>query len=153
MKEDIRKANLADGWRHGVCSQHYHVQRLQSENGEWLDLRHYDAQMFVLNARDALIIVTRHERILQGLVPMQNAVGSSVRKIHGVDYCISACDGKRIVTQDFFHEFKQTVLLRQSDVLPWQLRPLQGMLFTLRPLNDILDVQTFGAINGAQFCC
>ncbi len=141
--------------RHGVCSQRYHVQRLKDQSGEWLDLQHYDAQMVALNIREALVIVTRHEKVLGGLVPMQNIVGCSVRKIRGIEYCISACDGRRVITQDFFHEFKRTpAQLRNVDLSPWQLFAADGgTLFTLRPLDDLLEVKSFGAVNGAQFCC
>ncbi len=145
-------STVADG-RNGLCSQHYYIQRFQEEAGGWLDLRKFDAQMVPLNARDALLMVTRHEKVLAGIVPMQNALGASSRRIRAVEYFISACDGSRIVTQDFLHKFKIPVQLRQPDPLAWRLRAIQGLLFTLRPLDDILDVRTFGAIQGAQFCC
>lgn len=142
-----------NGWRHGVCGQHYHIQRLKAENGSWIDLRPFDAQMFVLTIRDALVIVTRHEKILRGIVRLQDAAGSSARRIKGIEYCISACDGKRVVTEDFEHEFKRPVMIRQPDVMGWHLAPIQGPLFTTRRLDEILETRCFGSITGAQFCC
>ncbi len=140
--------------RHGVCSQHYHVQRLKTENGTVIDLRKFDAQMFPMDKNHAFMVATRHERILSGLILLSVVAGSSARMIKSIEYCISACDGERVVTQDFFHEFKRSVLLRQPEGLEsWRLAPTQGPLFTLRPLNDILRVKSFGKINGAQFCC
>ncbi len=153
MPNNIEPSALSDSGRHGVCSQHYHVQRVQ-QNGGWLDLQRYDAQLFVLGQRSAMIAVTRHERILNGLVRLQDASGWPALRIGAIEYCISACDGKRVVTQDFLHKFKRGVMLRQMDGgEPWRLQTIQGLLFTLRPLNDILKVSSFGNISGAQFCC
>jgi hypothetical protein len=141
-----------NGWRNGVCGQHYHVQRLKS-GGAWLDLRKFDAQMFVLDPSNGIIVVTRNEKILGGLVRLQDAAGSSARRIEAIEYCISACDGRKVITEDFLHDFKRPVVLRQPDLAPWHLAPIQGKLFTLRPLNDILTARSFGQMNGAQFCC
>ena len=152
MKNLQSTVPVTTGWRHGLCSQHYYIQRFQEESGGWLDLRRFDAQLVPLNARDALLTVTRHEKILSGIVPMQNVIGGVSRRIRAVEYCISACDGSRIVTQDFLHKFKIPVKLEQPDSV-WRLSPVHGLLFTLRPLNDILDVRSFGAVQGAQFCC
>lgn len=143
-----------NGWRHGFCSQHYHVQRLQCTAGEWIDFRKLDAQLFPSDRYSALLMVTRNERILAGIVPIREVTDAAVRIVKAIEYCISACDGRRVVTQDFVHTFKNAVGLRQPDrLLPWTITPATGNLFTLRPLNDILQVSSFKKVNGAQFCC
>jgi hypothetical protein len=150
----MKKTMNNNGWRHGFCSQHYHLQRAQTTSGDWLDFRKVDAQFFPMDRESALVFVTRHEQILKGIVSLKETTGSRVRLIKEIEYCISACDGRRVVTQDFHHPFKRPVELRQVGFLPWRMVPFAGgNLFTLRPLNDILQVNSFRKVNGAQFCC
>lgn len=154
----------SNGFREGFCAQHYHVQRFKVSGGSWLDLLKLDAQFFPDGRDRALVLVTRHDKVLDGIAKLRAIAGRSPVHVEAIEYCISACDGRRVVTQDFIHDFKRPALLYQEPAgtrkrtggafsEPWWLYHPAGPLFTTRPLNDILQSRSFGRIAGAQFCC
>ncbi len=150
-------------WRNGVCAQHYHVNRIKLKNGHWLDLRKLDAQLFPVGFESSIIVATRPEQIMSGPVSLPNAAGltgftgKDQWLVAGIEYCVSACTGKQVVTEDFYHPFKNAPALEQDrpgESAPvWWLYAKSGKLFTTRPLRDMLKVDGFGKMVGAQFCC
>lgn len=139
-----------------MCGQHYFISRLQYGPGKWADLRNLNAMFFPLDADAALVTVFRHDKILGGAVPLRDAfrVAQNEIKISAIEYVVSACAGGKMVTEDFMHPFERggAVLVSMNEY--WMMESEDGgRLFTTRYLDDMLSVNYFGAIKGAQFCC
>lgn len=138
--------------RPGFCAQHYHLIKL-----DWIspgtgrlsatDFSKVDAQFFVVDRHSGQIIVTRHDRLRDGVISQKRLVGLDPVQLAAITYTITACVGRRVVSEDFIHKFAKTIWLRA-----WMIECPKYPLWTWRPLNDLLGCdRCFGAVNGAQF--
>lgn len=140
--------NPIDAWRRNVCGQHYYISRLKTRAG-WQDLRGIDAMFYPVTRKRAVVTMFK-QTILDGY-PEPGAL--NWEKIQAIEYVVSACAGKKVVTEDFRHPFKQPPLLTHEGDGIWHLETQIGNLFTTRLLNTMLSVNVFGSQIGAQFCC
>lgn len=141
-------------YRRGVCSQHYHILRLK-HGSRWADFRKLDAMFFPRSKRLAIVVVANNGNVLSGgpgfgkmFLTSQDYV-----ELSAIEYVVSACVRDKVVTQDFYHPFKNKPVI-SSRGTNWELHGIEDTpVFTARYLDDMFSVEAFGNIMGAQFCC
>jgi len=110
---------------------------------------------FPRSKRLAIVIVAQHATVLAGNPSLGKIFLTSEAyvELNAIEYVVSACANGKVVTQDFFHPFKNKPVI-SSRGTHWELHDIGNTaIFTTRLLDDMLSVRAFGGIHGAQFCC